>query len=256
MNRESSPVPKLLVSVRDAREAEAALAGGADWIDLKEPNGGPLAAVETQTASEVAQTLAGRQTLSAALGELRDWPGSTAVELLTVEGISVVKIGLSGCAQIDDWEQQWLALADEVTDAGKQLVAVVYADHLLARSPRANEIIPLAKRARCNYLLVDTYIKKSGSHKASTTFDHFTANDLAELVETAQCANLTTVLAGSLSPDLLPQLPSTGIRMVAVRGAVCSGDRTGRVEAELVKHFRQALAARFGRVRSMEPKKS
>ena len=32
--------PKLLVSVRDVAEAEAALAGGADWIDLKEPVGG------------------------------------------------------------------------------------------------------------------------------------------------------------------------------------------------------------------------
>ena len=43
-------LPKLLVSVRDVSEAEAALAGGADWIDLKEPQAGSLGAVCPETA--------------------------------------------------------------------------------------------------------------------------------------------------------------------------------------------------------------
>ena len=37
--------PRLLVSVRNSREAIDALAGGADWIDLKEPANGTLGAV-------------------------------------------------------------------------------------------------------------------------------------------------------------------------------------------------------------------
>ena len=62
--------PKLLVSVRDVSEAAAALAGGADWIDLKEPFTGPLGAVDVETAEGVVECVAGRCQVSAALGEL------------------------------------------------------------------------------------------------------------------------------------------------------------------------------------------
>ena len=60
--------PRLLVSVRDADEAEEALAGGADWIDLKEPLDGPLGAVSTARAREVVQCVTGRAPTSAAAG--------------------------------------------------------------------------------------------------------------------------------------------------------------------------------------------
>lgn len=236
----SSTVPQLLVSVRDVQEAEAALAGGVDWIDLKEPSAGPLAAVSVQTAREVAQVLAGRRTLSAALGELCEWAQSSAQELLTVKGIRFVKLGLAGCAQRDDWQQQWLDIATAAANANKQLVAVLYADHLLASSPTPTEIITLAQQAGSRYLLIDTFNKKAG-----TTFDHFTGGELENLFVAARQSNLKIVFAGSLSHELLPQLPATGVDMVAVRGAVCHGDRTGHVDAKLVARFRQALAARF-----------
>lgn len=245
MNHPASPVlnstvPQLLVSVRNAQESEAALAGGADWIDLKEPSAGPLAAVSVQTAREVAQVLAGRRTLSAALGELCEWAQSPVQELLTVEGIRFVKLGLAGCAQRDGWQQQWLDIATAATNANKQLVAVLYADHLLASSPTPAEIITLAQQAGSRYLLIDTFNKKAG-----TTFDHFTGDELDDLFVLAQQANLKIVLAGSLSRELLLQLPAPGVDMIAVRGAVCRGDRTGEIDVKLVARFRQALADRF-----------
>ena len=82
--------PRLLVSVRSAEEAEAALIGGADWIDLKEPSAGPLAAVGVEVAKQVVDCVAGRRPISAALGELIEWLDSPAQQLLEVEGISVV----------------------------------------------------------------------------------------------------------------------------------------------------------------------
>lgn len=245
MNHQASPacsstVPQLLVSVRDAQEAEAALAGGADWIDLKEPSAGPLAAVSVQTAREVARILAGRRILSAALGELCEWKQSSAQELLTVEGLRFVKLGLAGCAQRDDWQQQWLDIATAAANANKQLVAVLYADHLLASSPTPTEIITLAQQAETRYLLIDTFNKKAG-----TAFDHFTGDELGDLFIAARQLNLKIVLAGSLSCDLLQKLPATGVDMVAVRGAVCRGDRTAEIDVKLVASFRQALADRF-----------
>ena len=47
----TNEAPGLLVSVRSAAEALAALAGGADVIDVKEPNQGSLGAADDDTIS-------------------------------------------------------------------------------------------------------------------------------------------------------------------------------------------------------------
>jgi len=233
------PVPKLLVSVRNSQEVLAALAGGADWIDLKEPSAGPLAAVSLQVAKEAVKALAGRRTMSAALGELRDWKTSLAEELLAVVGVSFVKLGLSGCAGQSDWQQQWQAVAAAARKANKQLVAVIYADWQKAAAPAPAAVISIAQAAESQFLLIDTYDKSTGS-----TFDHLSNSRLGEVLQQAKQAALTTVLAGSITTELINQIPCEGVDMVAVRGAVCRGGRTDRVEAGRVENFRKALAAR------------
>lgn len=72
--------PRLLVSVRDASEAISAWRGGADIIDLKEPQNGPLGAVSAEVPPDVLQSLrrltsSRRVVLSVALGEAREWLG-------------------------------------------------------------------------------------------------------------------------------------------------------------------------------------
>ena len=52
--------PKLLVSVRSADEARAALAGGADLIDVKEPAHGPLGAARQPPRAALCQAVAMR----------------------------------------------------------------------------------------------------------------------------------------------------------------------------------------------------
>ena len=241
MNNDSPAMPRLLVSVRDAEEVLAALAGGADWIDLKEPNAGALAGVEVEVAREAVEALAGRRPLSAALGELRDWSASPTSGLLNVAGIGVVKLGLAGCARLDDWQQQWQAVAEDAATTEKQLVAAIYADWQQAEAPRPAEILEIAQQSGSRYLLIDTFDKRAGS-----TFDYLSPADLAQIFCKAKQGGMTTVLAGSLSPELLGQVPSKAVDLVAVRGAVCRGERTSRVEARLVEDFLLALALRFG----------
>src|SRR3712207_4897772 len=62
---------QLLVSVRSAEEAEAALAGGADLIDVKEPRGGSLGRAEDWVLAGVLRRVSGRRPVSAAMGGLR-----------------------------------------------------------------------------------------------------------------------------------------------------------------------------------------
>ena len=50
---------QLLVSVRSAEEAAAALAGGADLIDAKDPAAGPLGPVSLERFREIVVEVAG-----------------------------------------------------------------------------------------------------------------------------------------------------------------------------------------------------
>ena len=232
--------PKLLVSVRNAGEVEAALAGGVDWIDLKEPTDGALAGVEVEVAREAVKALAGRRPLSAALGELGDWSTSLTSELLDVDGIGVVKLGLSGCAVRPGWESEWLGVAKAVADADKLLAAVVYADWGQAKAPPPEEILQVARTGKCRYLLIDTFDKGRGS-----ILDYLLGAELEAILQAARQASMTTVVAGSLSLRMLGQLPLKYVDVVAVRGAVCEGDRTGVVVAERVREFRAGLDLRL-----------
>lgn len=240
MNQERSACPRLLVSVRSATEMEAALSGGADWIDLKEPNDGALAAVDVTSAHEVAEQLGDRRPLSAALGELRDGILKESRELLELDAISVVKVGLAECRQLDHWQESWLNVAQQAAEHGKQLVPVIYADWQTAAAPSPTELMNLAKDADCEYVLIDTYNKQAGS-----LLEHLSLGKLQELLRWINDCGLKTVVAGSLTSDLLDRLPLERIGMLAVRGAVCQGDRTTNVDSGLVEVFRQAVAARF-----------
>ena len=228
---------KLLVSVRNAAEAEAALRGGADWIDLKEPADGPLGAVSATLANEITGTVDGRAAISAAAGELLEWPTSSAQALLRVTGVSQLKLGLSGCAQ-SDWQERWQAAQAEIAQAGKELVAVIYADHAVADSPPPADVVSLAIDARARWLLVDTFDKQGDA-----LLDSLTADELRSLFQRAQTHRLTTACAGRLTRDAITLLPLEAIDVVAVRSAACGGDRGGIVCADQVAALQQILNA-------------
>ncbi|MCG8450036.1 MAG: (5-formylfuran-3-yl)methyl phosphate synthase [Pirellulales bacterium] len=232
--------PRLLVSVRNASEAAAALAGGANWIDLKEPLAGPLGAVEVETARDVVATVAGRRPLSAALGELWNWPTPGARQLLKISEIAVVKLGLSRCAGEKQWKRRWCEAAAEVAAAGKQLAAVAYADWQQAQAPRPLLVASQAAIVRSRYLLLDTFEKRGGSLPA-----HFPEDKLGEILHLAREAGLQTAVAGRLMTETLAALPNSAIDFVAVRGGVCEGQRTSQIRQELVEQFRKAIDERW-----------
>ncbi|MBM3821162.1 MAG: hypothetical protein FJW14_19395, partial [Acidimicrobiia bacterium] len=60
---------RLLVSVADAIDAAAALDGGADIIDAKDPRAGALGAVPLTVFREIHARVGGMRPVSAALGD-------------------------------------------------------------------------------------------------------------------------------------------------------------------------------------------
>ncbi|MCY2963839.1 MAG: hypothetical protein NT069_09370, partial [Planctomycetota bacterium] len=93
--------PRLLVSVRSATEARAALEGGCDILDVKEPSRGPLGMADLSVIREIAsaaQSLYPTVSLSVALGEARDWPpGCDFPEL--PDPVRIVKAGVAGISR-------------------------------------------------------------------------------------------------------------------------------------------------------------
>jgi uncharacterized protein (UPF0264 family) len=216
------PPSELLVSVRNAHEAELALVGGADLIDVKEPSRGPLGRADDATILAVVRQLAGRRPVSVALGE---WLDASAPP---PAGVQYVKWGLSGCGRRSDWSQR---LARDIRElAGDcRAVAVAYADWRRAASPPPAEIAERARDIGCQAFLIDTFCKDG-----STLLDWLTVPEIDAL---RQAAGLPLALAGSLEARHFAQLRAAQPTWFAVRGAACRAERDGPLDADKVRRL-------------------
>ncbi len=226
----------LLVSVRDAAEALAALRGGATLIDVKEPLHGSLGAAAPEVWPQVRNAIPPQIPCSAALGELKDLtPQQVALWPASLVGFQYAKLGLAGCGITSNWQDRWQGILRELPPETRP-VAVVYADWQAAGAPSPDEILSAAIECSCAALLIDTFDKNSGSLSA-----HFTFQEIQSFLSAARAAGLITVLAGSLTPALARELLSLAPDYLAVRGAVCLGGRSGMVEESLVTDFAKML---------------
>jgi (5-formylfuran-3-yl)methyl phosphate synthase len=233
--------PKLLVSVRSAAEAEAALAGGADLIDVKEPKRGSLGAADARTLAAVVAAVAGRRPVSAALGELREtfWKGPPALP-----GLAYVKWGLAGfrrhVAPLWQWELTCAVRRLAEVNPACRAVAVAYADWERALAPPPDEVLALAAELRLGAFLLDTWGKDG-----TTLLDWLPAAEVGRLCERGRSAGLPVALGGSLGPAQVAALAAARPDWFAVRGAACrGGDRAARVEAGRVRQLAELLARR------------
>lgn len=231
-------VPRLLVSVRSAAEAAAALQGGADVLDVKAPERGSLGRPPRQVVRAVLavrDVLAPHVPVSIALGELAEWTDAAAVAEWLPPGIGFAKVGLAG--QRDrDWTTAWQALR-EAAPAHVAWVAVAYADVRAAAAPDIADVIAAAVRTHFAGVLVDTYSKREGR-----LLDHLAPAALGRHARGVHSAGLFWAVAGRLSLADLPRLSPHPVDVVAVRSAVCIGeDRREGVEAARVARFRTAL---------------
>jgi (5-formylfuran-3-yl)methyl phosphate synthase len=229
----------LLISVRSAAEAEVALAGGADVIDVKEPNRGSLGAADADVIAAVVAAIAGRASISVAAGELLDWPATPPRPFMNViaGGVKFVKFGLAGCANEATWQSRWEQAFELLGDSVKP-VAVVYADWQASRAPTPDEVLAHAKCFHCPALLVDTWSKSVGD-----VFDRWPIESLATFAARVRAAGIHLVLAGSLRLAAVTTAIRCRPSLLAVRGAVCDGDRRGAITASRVAAFRAALDA-------------
>ena len=243
-NEHHRPRPGLLVSVRNAAEALAALAGGANVIDVKEPQRGALGAADASTVAAVVHAVSGRVPVTAAVGELID--SIDAKRQPIPAGVSFFKIGLAGCRRLPDWRSHWrdtiAALVGPSCREGPGAArhtaptAVAYADWQAAGAPEPDEVLTAAVEAGCPALLVDTWDKSAGA-----LFDHWPVDQVTRFVQTARSHGLIVVLAGSLAGENFLAAARLAPDLVGVRAAACDGGRRGIVVAELVRALQHAI---------------
>lgn len=234
----------LLVSVRNAEELEAACFGGADIIDVKEPDNGSLgmASIETLRAiRDRSYQLHATNPFSIALGELSDWitdnglhpeAESRAVAMSRLKP-DFVKLGLTGR---NDWRNDW-ARVRVLPFGSVTWVAVAYADFQHVDAPSPEQVLAEARSVGCRILLIDTFLKDGRG-----LLDWMSDQQLADIHDVAIQAGMQLALAGSLSVETLPTILRIAPEIVAVRGAVCDrGDRRKGVDQCLVAGFRRQM---------------
>ena len=230
---------RLLVSVRDRTEASAALDGGADLIDAKDPSTGALGAVAEDALHAIASVVGRARPLSAALGDATDPP---AIERLAcvyaAAGAALVKVGFAGVASAER-VATLIAAAVRGARAGSEgrsgVVAVAYADADPSASIVPTALLDAAARAGASGVLLDT-ADKNGLRLPSLISPTMLASWVAEAHE----AGLFVALAGRLTAADFPLVRSIGADVAGVRGAACDDGRNGRVSAVRVRNLRSA----------------
>lgn len=224
---------QLLVSVRNAIEAKAALAGGADIVDMKEPRRGSLGACDLREITAVIQEVDGGATVTAACGELVTVDPEFLRSL--PPGVALAKLGLAGCGSGQGWTSAWLRAAAQCPP-GVGRVAVAYADWEQCQAPHPELVVEHATRVGCSHFLVDT------SSKVCPLLDLVSADELRGWLARAEQLQIRTVLAGSLRLEQVERVVTQfGPNVVAVRGAVCVGNRTGEVSQRLTRELKNAV---------------
>lgn len=222
-------IPGLLASVRAAAEAEAAVTGGADIVDLKEPAAGALGRLPDDAVRACLAAVARRAPVSATIGDLPLHDPArlaAAAEAMAALGVDIVKVGL-----FDGAPAPALAALSPLA-ARRPVVLVAFAD----RAPDLAAVAPLAAAAGLRGLMLDTADKTAGPLTR-----HMDTAALAGFIALARRHGLLCGLAGSLRAADVPALAPLGADYLGFRSALTTGARADALDPARVAALRQAL---------------
>ncbi len=226
---------RLLVSVRDAREARDALEAGADVIDVKEPRRGSLGVAASSVTRAVTKAVRARAPVSVVLGDVRSVEDAYRIMITAPQdGVSFMKFGLAQVASARTARE----IARIVARSRAKLVVVAYADANAASSLDAHAILDICEPHEICGIVLDTYDKSAGDLLA-----HLPRARLAAIIDAAHGRGLFAGVAGTLGLGHVGLMQSLGADLFGVRGAVCELGRVGRLSGPLVAKLSLAVGA-------------
>jgi (5-formylfuran-3-yl)methyl phosphate synthase len=231
---------QLLVSVRSPGEAEAALSGGADIVDAKEPSRGSLGAVSPDVLAEILDRIPVDRPASIALGDVTafdDVRARIASLPRSARPMTYLKLGFAGVSEPEQIRRFLeIAQAAAADTACARVVAVAYADAVLARSAPPEIVCRAATMAGIAGVLFDTYQKSGGD-----LLTWIPLPTLSGLIASARENALVSAVAGGLSSGQLDVVSRARPDIVGFRGAACTGGRAGRLSEHRVRQLRCRL---------------
>jgi uncharacterized protein (UPF0264 family) len=247
---------ELLVSVRSAAEVEAALAGGADIIDAKEPSRGPLGPVSPEVLAGIVARVPENVSLSVALGD-HAMSGEvisavTSLRLPRRPAPLYLKLGFAR-VRSEDRIQRLIAAAVTASSesaAAPLVVAVAYADASRAGTAAPEALSRLASQVGAAGILLDTHTKDGIG-----LLSWMKPEALKRWVAGARTAGLLSGLAGGLGLHDLERISAASPDVLGVRGAACSDGREGRVNLMRVRVLRRRLDLLSGSIQVASPSK-
>ncbi|MBA2682926.1 MAG: hypothetical protein H0U66_00340, partial [Gemmatimonadaceae bacterium] len=156
---------RLLVSVRNADEARAALAGGAEIIDAKEPTLGALGPVSVEELRSIIEAVGGMRPVSAALGDSGDADVlASAARAAAEAGAMFVKVGFADVREIRAVRERLARVMDGalLPSSPCAVVAVAYADWDEVGGAAPSTVLAAAATEGAMGVLVDT-VRKDGA---------------------------------------------------------------------------------------------
>jgi (5-formylfuran-3-yl)methyl phosphate synthase len=220
---------KLLASVMNLEEAQIALDGGADIIDLKNPLAGALGALPLNDIRAIVKMINQQRPVSATIGDLPmdEKMICAAVEATANTGVDYIKIGFFKSNNL-------LACISALSPLAQQhkLIAVLFAD----QQPDFSLLDDLAK-AGFHGVMLDTADKQKGSLR-----DHIQHIDLIEFISMAHKDNLFCGLAGSLRLGDVNELFELMPDYLGFRGALCEESvREQKINTEKLRILQKCI---------------
>ena len=228
---------RLLVSVRSPDEVAAALGGGADIVDAKDPARGALGPVAADVLAAIDERVPVHVPLSVALGDAGSAERVNAVvSALRIRrwATAYVKLAFDALCGVSELLPllRAAAAASARHAACPRLIAVAYADAGRA----AQAVLRAAQQAGAAGILLDTAAKDG-----RTLLDFWSESLLRDWVRAGRAAGLEVALAGSIGLRDLARVVALEPDIIGVRGAACTGGRAGSVEAVRVRALRALL---------------
>lgn len=226
-------MPGLIISARNATEAVIAHRGGAEIIDLKEPQHGALGQPDLPVVRQALRALPPDTVCSLACGELTQrLPFPDGAE---ASAIRFAKAGPAGLASLSSWQAHFASFR-QLLPWRVEPVAVAYADHEIAGSAPPAELLVAAERMGARALLLDTFSKEHG-----TVFECLAGTTLEAMFEQARRLGIWMALAGSLTHKDLRRAVNLGPRYLAMRGGVCVGGRESALCLQMIRRVSAGL---------------
>jgi len=227
------------------KEASEAIAGGADIIDVKNPQEGALGANFPWVIKRIREIAPRKIQVSCALGDVPNLPGSISLAALGAAslGVDYIKVGLYGFKT----PREAVFLLQNVNKAAKEcnpkikVVATGYADAERISTLDPMLIPEIASLAQVDLAMIDTAVKDG-----KNIFNFLAVKQLEKFVDEAHKLGLEAALAGSLRKQDLPVVYGLGADVAGLRGAACTnnyrdnGQITRKLVHELVETVKQA----------------